>query len=181
MPRRCVVFAALGAEELGLVGADFLAKRQPELNMEFAASVNMDGPFLYGSTSDITVLLDSYSTMSSIIDAVARENDFARSLSPLGPVSLLARSDHYPFFKSGVPSIVLTTGLTTHDPEIDMSAMVRDYVTSRYHRPEDDLSQPIDYASAAQFSGRVAAILRAIADSPGELRFVDEGKMFEAK
>ena len=58
---------------------------------------------------------------------------------------LFTRSDHYRFVEEGVPAVFLMTGFANGG-----EAAFRSFLANCYHKPSDDLSQPIDYAGRRQ-------------------------------
>jgi hypothetical protein len=48
----------------------------------------------------------------------------------------------------------------------DLAALETDFRKNRYHQPSDDLSQPIDWPSAAAISRLTTDLIRSVADDP---------------
>jgi hypothetical protein len=63
--------------------------------------------------------------------------------------NLLARDDQYPFLGIRVPAISFIFG---YDPNTDAERRYREWYQIRYHRPQDDIMQPMDFAAAAKFN-----------------------------
>ena len=42
----------------------------------------------------------------------------------------------------------------------------RNWLAQRYHSTEDDLTQPVDYAAAAQYTSFIAALATEVANDP---------------
>jgi Zn-dependent M28 family amino/carboxypeptidase len=80
---------------------------------------------------------------------------------PMPNESLFVRSDHYRFVERGVPSIFLMTGYGNGG-----EAAWKKFLSNNYHKPNDDLSQPIDWTAAARFAELNYRIARALADAP---------------
>jgi Zn-dependent M28 family amino/carboxypeptidase len=73
------------------------------------------------------------------------------------------RSDQYSFIRNGIPSLAFKFGYEAGSPE---EKIRREWVRDRYHKPSDDLSQPVDQASAALFNHVIANLLERVADDP---------------
>ena len=58
------------------------------------------------------------------------------------------RSDQYSFIRRGVPSLAFKFGYEFGSPE---EKIRRDWVRDVYHKPTDDLNQPVDIEAAAKF------------------------------
>ena len=76
---------------------------------------------------------------------------------------LLRRADQYPFLKAGVPAISFIFG---YDPGTDAERRYRQWYEVRYHRPQDDLTQPVDFPAAAKFDQFFYRLVEAAADQP---------------
>src|SRR5262249_57766227 len=55
-PRRSVLFAAVAAEEQGLLGSEYLARHPPVPVGRIAVDINIDGANVFGRTRDVTVI-----------------------------------------------------------------------------------------------------------------------------
>ena len=60
------------------------------------------------------------------------------------------RTDQYSFVQAGVPALAMKFGWTMGSPEYKAW---RAWLAQRYHSTDDDLTQPVDLAAAAQFNG----------------------------
>jgi Peptidase family M28 len=74
---------------------------------------------------------------------------------------LLRRADQYPFLTIHVPAISFVFG---YDPNTDAEQRYRQWYQVRYHRPQDDLTQPVDFAAAAKFNDFFYKLVEAIAN-----------------
>jgi Zn-dependent M28 family amino/carboxypeptidase len=75
------------------------------------------------------------------------------------------RSDQYSFIRNGVPALAFKFGYEFGTPE---DKIFHDWIRDRYHKPSDDLNQPVDKAAAAKFDRMIASLLVRVAD--GEAR-----------
>ena len=75
--------------------------------------------------------------------------------------SRFIRSDQYSFIQRGIPSLAFKVGYTKGSPEMKV---VTDWVANRYHKPSDDLAQPVDFRTAVAFDSLYFDIVRAVAD-----------------
>jgi Zn-dependent M28 family amino/carboxypeptidase len=69
------------------------------------------------------------------------------------------RSDHYRFVQRGIPAVFLWPGQAGPG-----KAAFEDFLKTRYHKPSDEISQPIDWAQGIRFVSVNYAIAREIAD-----------------
>jgi hypothetical protein len=158
--RRPVLFAAVTAEEVGLLGAEYLA-RHPVIDGRIVAVVNLDMPILTYDFSDVIAFGAEHSTLGPLVERAAAQMSARLSPDPLPHEGLFTRSDHYEFVRVGIPSVFLMTGFAGEG---------RDHFTSfledSYHSPQDDLALPFDWNAGARFTRLNYLIAREIADAP---------------
>jgi len=170
--RRPVLFAALTAEEKGLLGAYHLARHRPERVQRFAANLNLDMPVILGPTRDVIGIGAEHSTLGALLELAAARVGFTVSADAQPEEVVFVRSDQYPFVREGVPALFLKSGQRSLDPSIDLAAREANFRRMHYHKPSDDLSQPIHWNSAAGFVEIAVELTRTIADdavAPGWL------------
>lgn len=158
-PKRSILFAAVTAEEDGLLGAQYLANNPVAPKM--VGVVNLDMPVLLYDFQDVIAFGAEHSTMGPIVASAAGKMGVALSPDPLPQEGLFTRSDHYRFVQKGVPSVFLMTGFANGGKE-----KFTGFLANTYHGPKDDLQQPIDWQAGAKFARINYLIAREIADSP---------------
>ena len=164
--RRPVLFAALTAEEKGLLGAYHLAAQRPAGVRRYAANVNVDMPTFPAATRDVIAWGAEHSTLGAAVDAAAQNLNFSVSPDPWPEETIFVRSDQYPFVRAGVPAVYLSSGIKPLDPAVDLPALTSELFRNRYHKPSDDLTQPVDWPSAGAFARLAAELTRTIAQAP---------------
>lgn len=159
-PKRTLVFAAVTAEEDGLLGSQYLAKHPlVPAGGKVAAVVNLDMPVLTYDFTDVIAFGGEHSTLGPIASRAAAKAGIAVSPDPMPEQGIFTRSDHYSFVVEGVPSIMLATGFAGEG-----RAKFMDFLTKTYHRPHDDLSQAFNWQAGAKFARINYLIAREIAD-----------------
>lgn len=148
--KRSIVFAAFGAEELGLLGSAALADRPPFPLESVAAMVNMD---MIGRLKDTTLVVGGAGTSSvwkEMVAGMAGQFDLSPKFDDAGYGS----SDHQSFYLKDIPVLFLFTG--THE---------------NYHRPSDDWD--LINADGEERVVRLAAeIIAEVASEPSRPDFV---------
>lgn len=159
-PRRPILFAAVTAEEKGLLGAEYLA-RNPVTEGRIAAVVNLDMPVLTYDFQDVIAFGAEHSTLGPIVARAAAGMGVRVAPDPLPQEGLFTRSDHYKFVGEGVPAVFLMTGFAGEGRERFTS-----FLSNQYHSPADDLGLPFNWAAGAKFARLNYLIAREIADAP---------------
>lgn len=159
-PRRTIAFAALTAEEKGLVGSDYLAQNPAFKDKRVVANVNLDMPVLLYDFTDVVAFGAERSTIGPVVAEAAASIGVKLSPDPIPEEGIFTRSDHYSFVKQGVPSVFLIIGFGNGGEKI-----FREFLATHYHSPTDDLALPIRYDQAARFTDLNYRIARALADA----------------
>ena len=167
-PKRSILFAAVTAEEKGLLGAQYLA-RNPIPGVRVAGVVNLDMPVLLYDFTDVIAFGAEHSTMGTAVARAGKGMGVALSEDPLPQEGLFTRSDHYRFVQEGVPSVFLMTGFANGGRE-----KFTDFLSTHYHKVSDQLSLPIDWKAGAKFARINYEIAREIADSPEAPRWYSD-------
>ena len=165
--KRSVLFAAVTAEEKGLIGSDYLAQHIPSIAGKAVANINLDMVLVTMPTSTYVVLGTVHSSLNSPVENAAAKLGLKLMPDP-NPESVgFVRSDQYSFIRQGIPAIAPkvfnpTNGLVA--PEGMMSPST--YLKEHYHRPSDDLTLPRDTASAVRCVHFITEIIRQVANNP---------------
>ena len=178
-PRRSVMLVAVTAEEKGLLGAEYFANNPPVPIERISAAVNLDMPMLLYDFTDVVAYGAQHSTLADVIAQAGRAMGVALSPDPMPDQGVFVRSDHYPMVKAGVPAVMLATGMANGG-----DAAWREFLTSRYHRPSDDLAQAILWKAGAKFAEFNYRAARALADAEAAPRWYERdyfGDLFAPK
>jgi Zn-dependent M28 family amino/carboxypeptidase len=163
---RPILFAALTAEEVGLLGATHLALNPPDRVTRFAANVNIDMTLFPAPVRDIVPWGAEHSTLATQVAAAAAKTGFTVSPDPMPDETIFVRSDQYAFVRTGVPAVYIGTGRQSTDPAVDLAAEWETFLKQRYHRPSDDFTQPIDWPSTGAYATLVTELLTLLGNDP---------------
>jgi Zn-dependent M28 family amino/carboxypeptidase len=158
-PRRPILFAAVTAEEKGLLGSQYLAKHPVVGDGKVVGVVNLDMPVLLYDFNHVIAFGAERSTLGPIGRRAGAQMNVALADDPLPQENLFVRSDHYRFVQEGVPSVFLMTGFANGGGE-----KFTHFLSTNYHKVSDDLSLPIDWQAGAKFARLNYLIAREIAD-----------------
>jgi hypothetical protein len=149
--KRSVIFAAVTAEEKGLLGSRYFANRPTVPAGSMVANLNTDMFLPLFPLKSLIVQGLEESDLAADLKRAAGSLEIQVLSDPEPERRAFVRSDQYSFIKAGVPALSLKVGFLKDSPE---HQVVRKWRTERYHAPSDDLSQPVDRQAAADF-GRV--------------------------
>ena len=163
-PRRSILFAAVTGEEKGLLGAEYFARHPTVPAGSMVADLNADMFLTLFPVKDIVVFGGEHSSWGAVFGSVARRLGLEVAPDPFPEEVLFVRSDHYSFVREGIPSIMLSCGLHSADPAIDGEKVYRSWIASLYHSPQDDMSQAMDFESAAKIAELYLLAAEEVAD-----------------
>lgn len=159
-PRRSIVFLTVTGEEKGLLGAEYFARNPPVPLARIVANVDLDMPVLTYDFSDVVAFGADRSGIGPAVQRAAGRLGIKLSPDPMPEEGLFTRSDHYRFVEVGVPAVFLMTGFANGG-----EAKFRGFLANCYHKPCDDLAQPIDYQAGAKFARINYEITRELTDA----------------
>lgn len=153
-PKRTVVFAAWCGEEKGLLGSEWFAEHPLWDLTKVAVCINMDmvGRYRAAAERDAGLFVCGMPTALGTEERVLRLAK-AHDLKVTPSWDAWEQSDHFSFYRRGVPSLFLHTGL-----HLD------------YHRPSDDWWK-VDAGAEARIAGMVVDLAREVADAPSRPQF----------
>jgi len=173
-PRRSLLFLIDTAEEKGLIGAEYFARNPTVPPAAITADVDLDMPILTYAFTDLVAFGADRSSIGPTVRRAAAGMNVALSPDAAPDEGIFTRSDHYRFVEQGVPAVFLATGYANGG-----KAATEFFMRTNYHKPSDDLSQPIRYDMGAKFARLNYAITRALADGPRPAW--NKGDFFAAK
>lgn len=161
--RRSVLFAAFDGEEKGLLGASWFTRHPTVPKADLAADINLDQLRPLFPLKRLTVLAIDQSSLGDTVRQVAAQRRIAVQPDLEPERGLLMRADHYPFMKIGVPATGFIFGFK---PGTEAERRYREWYRVRYHRPQDDLTQPMDFTAAGDFNRFFYQLAETVADAP---------------
>ena len=170
-PKRSILFVAVAAEEKGELGSRYFAMRPTVARKQIVADVNLDMYMPLYDLKWIEVQGLAESTLGDTIREAAKEYGVQVQADKEPEQNRFIRSDQYSFIREGVPSLAFKFGYEFGTPE---DKIFHDFVRDRYHKPSDDLNQPVDKASAAKFDRIMVSLLERVADSAGRPQWKDD-------
>jgi Zn-dependent M28 family amino/carboxypeptidase len=177
-PRRSMLFVVFTAEEKGLLGSRYFAGHPTVPEKDIAADLNLDMFMPIFPLKKLHVQGLEQSTLADQTRAVGAAHHIEIATDPEPDRNSFIRTDQYSFVQAGVPALAFKFGWVTGSPE---HKAWRAWLAERYHSTDDDLTQPVDFAAAAQFNDFLADLGRTVADDPTTPHYLDSSffKRFE--
>jgi len=179
-PRRSILFAAVAAEEQGLLGSQYLAEHPPVPAGRVAANINIDGANIHGRTRDLTVIGLGKSSLDAIITGLAKTQGRVVKADQLSDRGFFYRSDQFNFAKQGIPAAYFGSGMDfVGRPEGWGKQQREAWEAKHYHQPSDELRPEWDFSGAVE-DVRLFFLLGAHVARTPELPRWNKGDEFEA-
>jgi Zn-dependent M28 family amino/carboxypeptidase len=170
-PKRSLIFLAVAGEEKGELGSRYFASRPTVPFGKIVADINLD---MFLPLYDLKVLEVqglAESTLGEAVRAAAKDSGVEVQTDREPEQNRFIRSDQYSFIRRGVPSLAFKFGYEFGSPEEKIRT---EWVKTIYHKPADDLNQPVDRAAAAKFDRIIFDLLRRVADNPARPAWKDD-------
>ncbi len=148
-PKRSILFLAVTGEEKGLQGSDYFARHAAPLGLTVVGNVNLDMVLTLTALKSVIAFGGEHSTLGPTLERAARLTGITVIPDPMPAEVVFVRSDQFSFVKQGIPAIFPTSGGDGSPLSLELSMAWRQ---EHYHAPSDDMNQPFDWPSAANFT-----------------------------
>ena len=145
-PRRSILFAAVTAEEQGLLGSEYLGKHPPIPAGKISLDLNYDDVKPWGAAEEVQVAGAERTSFYSMVEATAKEFRLAIRPDARPEAGHFYRSDHFSLARVGIPSFSINEGMKFKGhPESWGLDQEREYVEKHYHQPSDEYHPEMDF------------------------------------
>ncbi len=145
-PRRSILFAAVTAEEQGLLGSEYLSKHPPIPAGKITLDLNYDNVMPLGAPEEVEVSGAERTTFYPVVQAMATEFRLAIRPDALPGAGHFYRSDHFSLARVGVPAFSINEGMKYKGhPESWGIEQEQEYVEKHYHQPSDEYHPEMDF------------------------------------
>jgi Zn-dependent M28 family amino/carboxypeptidase len=147
-PQRSIIFAAVTAEEQGLLGSEYLGKHPPVPAGKIALDLNYDDVRPLGAAQEVEVSGAERTTFYPWVQATAEEFRLAIRPDARPEAGHYYRSDHFSLARVGIPSFSINEGMKFrgHDEAWGL-AQDKEYNEKHYHQPSDEYRPEMDFTS----------------------------------
>src|SRR5581483_4116412 len=151
LPRRSVYFAAVAAEEQGLLGSAYLGQHPPIPAGRIALNLNFDAIQEFGRVRDVVMNGVERTTFYPTAKRVTKALGLTIIPDPQPEQGHYYRSDHFSFGKVGIPAFTIDPGTDVVGKGKEWGEkMWRDYNEHRYHQPSDEFNPNWDWSEGVQ-------------------------------
>ena len=180
-PRRSLIFAAVSAEEQGLLGSEWYCRNPTVPAGRIAANMNIDSINHRGRTSDFSFIGHGKSTLDAIVESVAAAQGRTVRGDPFPDKGIFYRSDQFNFARIGVPAIYGRGGPTFVDRPPEWGRQQQElYEKQHYHQPSDQFDPATWDLTGALDDGRLLLLTALRVANDRRLPAWKPGDEFEA-
>jgi Zn-dependent M28 family amino/carboxypeptidase len=152
-PKRSVYFAAVAAEEQGLIGSAYLAQNPPIPAGRIALGLNYDMIPELGRVRDVNMNGIERTTFYPAAQRITKALGLKIIPDPEPEQGHYYRSDHFSFGKVGIPAVSIDPGQdVVGKPAGFGAAWSNDFRANHYHQPSDEYDPKWDWSEAAQMA-----------------------------
>ncbi|MFY9349194.1 MAG: M28 family metallopeptidase [Sphingobium sp.] len=162
-PKRSILFAIVTAEEKGLLGSRYFARRPTVPGKSIVADLNFDMALPIFPLTSVTPVGYDQSSLGQDAAAVSQAMNLPIVPDPFPDRNVFIRSDQYAFIREGIPALFFKYGFKGGTPEAETEKAWRANI---YHSPFDDLKQPVLPAESAKLNAYVTAVTLRVANAP---------------
>ncbi len=145
-PHRSILFAAVTAEEQGLLGSEYLGKHPPIPAGKIALDLNYDDVKPLGAPEEVEVSGAERTTFYPFVEATAKEFRLAIRPDARPEAGHFYRSDHFSLARVGIPSFSINEGMKYKGHSEGWGIeQEKEYVEKHYHQPSDEYHPEMDF------------------------------------
>jgi Zn-dependent M28 family amino/carboxypeptidase len=159
--KRSVVFVAVTGEEKGLLGSRYFAGKPTVPFKQIVADINLDMFLPLYALKVIEVQGLAESSLGESVRAAANTLGVEVQTDREPDQNRFIRSDQYSFIRRGIPALAFKFGYEFGSPE---ETTRKNWVRDVYHKPNDDLNQPVNREAAATFNRVIMTLLQRVAN-----------------
>lgn len=152
-PARSILFAAVTAEEQGLLGSKYLGEHPPLPAHDISLDLNYDDVQPFGDPEQVVVSGSERTTLRPLVERVAHSFKLAIRPDDHPEAGHYYRSDHFSMARVGVPAFSINEGPLFKGHDLAWGEeKERDYVAHRYHQPSDEYRPDMDFTGDAKMA-----------------------------
>ncbi|HEX4784586.1 MAG TPA: M28 family peptidase [Candidatus Sulfotelmatobacter sp.] len=145
-PRRSILFAAVTAEEQGLLGSEYLGKHPPIPAGKITLDLNYDAVMPLGAPEEVEVAGAERTTFYPAVESTAKDFRLAIRPDAMPEAGHFYRSDHFSLARVGIPAFSINEGTKYkgHPASWGLDQQ-HEYIEKHYHQPSDEYHADMDF------------------------------------
>jgi Zn-dependent M28 family amino/carboxypeptidase len=152
-PKRSIYFAAVAAEEQGLLGSAYLGQHPPIPAGRIALNLNYDAIHEFGRVRDVVLNGVERTTFYPTAERVTKAMGLKIVPDPEPEQGHYYRSDHFSLGKVGIPAFSVEPGQDIVGKGKEWGKKLSDdYREHRYHQPSDEFNPNWDWSEGVQMA-----------------------------
>ncbi len=149
-PPRSILFAAVTAEEQGLLGSEYLGLHLPMSTSRITLDLNYDDLPPLGEPESVQISGSERTSFYPLVEATAKDFKLAIEPDARPEAGHYYRSDHFSLARVGIPSFSVNAGMKYKGHPAEWGVQQADeYVEKHYHQPSDEYRPEMDFRSDA--------------------------------
>ena len=178
-PARSIFFAAVTAEEQGLLGSKYLGQHPPVPARDISLDLNYDDVQPIGDPEQVVVTGAERTSLGPAVEQLAHTFKMTIQGDDHPEAGHYYRSDHFSLARVGVPAFSVNQGALFKGHDLAWGEEKEsDYVAHRYHQPSDEYRPEMDFTGNAKLAKFGFALGWQVAGQP-ELAGWQPGDEFE--
>src|SRR4029077_11090982 len=152
-PPRSILFAAVTAEEQGLLGSEYLGKKLAYLPADPILDLNFDALAPLGLPEEVEVSGAERTNFYPVVEEAAKEFGFSIRPDARPEAGHYYRSDHFSLARVGIPAFSISEGLKFKGHDLAWGeSQAQDYGKNHYHQPSDEYHADWDFKGLAEIA-----------------------------
>jgi Zn-dependent M28 family amino/carboxypeptidase len=181
-PPRTILFAAVTAEEQGLLGSEYFGKHPSIPAAKISLDLNYDALAPIGDPEEVEVSGAERTTFYPEVQKVADEYGLTIKADAHPEAGHYYRSDHFSLSRVGIPSFSISEGMKFKGHDLAWGeAQVKDYVDNNYHKPSDEFHPGWDFQGLAKLASFGYELGAAAAQQPDLIQWLPNDEFEPAR
>jgi Zn-dependent M28 family amino/carboxypeptidase len=151
-PKRSVLFAAVAAEEQGLLGSAYFGAHPPIPAGRIALDLNYDAVPEWGRVSDVQMTGAERTTFYETAERVTKALGIEIVPDQQPEQGSYYRSDHFSLGRVGIPAFSISSGQDVIGKPGYGKAKADEYRAKHYHQPSDEFQADWDWSTSVQMA-----------------------------
>jgi len=161
-----LLFLAPTAEEEGLLGSEYFARRLPFPASTILANLNFQMTNVWGETEDVYAIGGNQSDLDDFCRRAAENRGLRYIPERSGNLGYFFRSDQLSFARVGIPAVWLHEGVTSKGQDKDyVLKKDEEYRRYKYHQVTDEVEENWDFKGAVQLAEWTQEIISLLSEA----------------